>query len=346
MFSESELPRYEPSRTYAWNYENAPNTQSRDHAPLTGDWTFCGRRVGSPLGIAAGPLLNGRWCLYYAGLGFDVLTYKTVRSRVRECYALPNLQPVACQSIDAPGLLDAGDQMAGSWAVSFGMPSADPNVWRKDIEWTRQQMPDEKLLSVSVVGTMQDSWTIDDLANDYALCAKWAIESGADCVETNFSCPNVSTCDGQLYLNEKHSKLIATTVRAAIGQTPYIIKIGHVIPDDAIVALVDAIGDCVDALAMTNSIASAVKSGNQLMFDGQMRGICGTAICDESVRQITRFAEVIRSKKLPTQLIGVGGISSASDVRRFLDAGAHACHLATAPMIDPAVGIKIREQMT
>ena len=53
---------------------------------MPGQWQFCGLPVNSPLGVAAGPLLNGRWCLYYASLGFDVLTYKTVRSRRRECY--------------------------------------------------------------------------------------------------------------------------------------------------------------------------------------------------------------------------------------------------------------------
>ena len=44
---------------------------------------FCGIPVQSPLGIPAGPLLNSRWLLYYASLGFDVLTYKTVRSSAR-----------------------------------------------------------------------------------------------------------------------------------------------------------------------------------------------------------------------------------------------------------------------
>ena len=41
-------------------------------SPLPGDWDFCGLPVDSPLGVPAGPLLNGDWCLYYASLGFDV----------------------------------------------------------------------------------------------------------------------------------------------------------------------------------------------------------------------------------------------------------------------------------
>ena len=40
-----------------------------------------GYPLNSPLGIAAGPLLNSKWVEGYARLGFDVLTYATVRSQ-------------------------------------------------------------------------------------------------------------------------------------------------------------------------------------------------------------------------------------------------------------------------
>src|SRR5688572_21436957 len=89
------LPRYDRSQTYRWNYDHAPDPPAGIGIPaLTGLWTYCGLPVLSPLAVAAGPLLNGRWILYYAALGFDVLTYKTTRSRQRDCYELPNLQPV------------------------------------------------------------------------------------------------------------------------------------------------------------------------------------------------------------------------------------------------------------
>ena len=117
--------------------------------------------------------------------------------------------------------------MQGTWAVAFGMPSTDPETWRRDIEWTRQQLPSDKVLAVSVVGTMQDGWGSNELAADYARCSKWAVESGADCVETNFSCPNVNTCDGQLYLDMEQSAIVSEAVKSAIGSLPLIIKVGH-----------------------------------------------------------------------------------------------------------------------
>src|SRR5207302_2972516 len=83
-------PRYDDRRTYEWNYEHAPEPLPAEIPPVPGRWDYCGLPVASPLGIAAGPLLNGRWILYCASLGFDVLTYKTVRSSARACYAMPN----------------------------------------------------------------------------------------------------------------------------------------------------------------------------------------------------------------------------------------------------------------
>src|SRR5262245_3560124 len=95
MSIPNAFPRYDICQTYDWNYEHAPEATHVPVPDVGGEWTFCGLPVASPLGIAAGPLLNSRWLLYYASLGFDVLTYKTVRSGHRECYPLPNLQPVS-----------------------------------------------------------------------------------------------------------------------------------------------------------------------------------------------------------------------------------------------------------
>ena len=142
------LPQYDPTKTYRWNYENAPSQVDLPHRPadVRGEWRFVGLPVDSPLGIAAGPLLNGRWCLYYAALGFDVLTYKTVRSRARECYPLPNLQPVECKTLSGSETrVPPAQAMQGSWAVSFGMPSSDPDILRQDIAETRRRLPVGKI---------------------------------------------------------------------------------------------------------------------------------------------------------------------------------------------------------
>ncbi|MEE3284071.1 MAG: hypothetical protein VX311_05770, partial [Planctomycetota bacterium] len=67
---------YDRLQSYQWNYDHVPAVAEVAMPEMPGAWTFCGRPCRSPLGVPAGPLLNGKWVLYYASLGFDVLTYK------------------------------------------------------------------------------------------------------------------------------------------------------------------------------------------------------------------------------------------------------------------------------
>ncbi len=341
----SPFATYDRFRTYDWNYHHPPVPVDVNIAPFPGTWQYCGLQVDSPLGIPAGPLLNSQWCLYYASLGFDVLTYKTVRSVARSCYGLPNLQPVECDALrGGEANLAARETMQGSWAVSYGMPSQPPDEWRRDVARTRHDLPPGKLLSVSVVGTVQEGWTLDQLADDYAQCGEWAVESGADCVEMNFSCPNVATCDGQLYQQPDAARLVAERVRARIGSTPLIAKVGRVTEQNALAQLLQILAPIIDAVAMTNSIATTVCAADgQLLFDGQARGICGAATLDASVDQTRAARQLVERDNLPLELVGVGGVSGSGDVQRYLDAGAHAVQIATAAMVNPAVGLEIRQ---
>ncbi|MCH2130022.1 MAG: hypothetical protein MK179_12810 [Pirellulaceae bacterium] len=343
----AELPRYLPSRSYTWNYENAPDCVEREQPEVPGEWNFCGLPVNSPLGIAAGPLLNGQWCLYYGSLGFDVVTYKTVRSRARACYDLPNLQPVDCTPLhgDEPPIL-ASDTMQGSWAISFGMPSQPPDVWREDIESTRKKLAKGKLLSVSVVGTTQDGWSIADLANDYAQCANWAVQSGADCVELNLSCPNVTACEGQLFQRPADAALVAAATRDVIGSTPLLAKIGFVKHEEDAASLIDALSNSVDCFATPNCVpAKIVDHTGHPQFGGQVRGIGGNAIQQASLAIVEMFADIIRRQGSQITLVGIGGISSAEHVQRHLSAGAHAVHMATAAMVEPDIAIRLRREL-
>jgi|TARA_B110000438_G_scaffold146555_1_gene141202 dihydroorotate dehydrogenase (NAD+) catalytic subunit len=341
---------YDRQKSYRWNYEHVPAAVSLSVPTVSaessnGEFSFCGLPVHSPLGVPAGPLLNGKWCLYYASLGFDVVTYKTVRSGFHECYPLPNLVPVDTASLfGGEQSVSQATTMDGSWAVSYGMPSQDPIDWQVDIAETRQQLPSGKVLSVSIVGTVQPDWTLERLAEDYALCASLAVESGADCIEANFSCPNVSTCDGQLFQNPADCATVVKIIRAAIGDTPLIGKIGRLNNDDESLELIQHLNGHLDALAMTNSIATQVLDQNgTLMFEGQRRGICGKATLQASVAQTKSLNDMITEHNLDIKLIGVGGVSKVEDVRDYLAAGAQAVHIATAAMVNPLVAIEIKK---
>jgi len=278
-----------------------------------------------------------------------VLTYKTVRSVERTCYPMPNLVPVECgQMAGGERQVPASTTMRGTWAVSFGMPSKAPSVWRADVEATRKLLPRGKLLVVSVVATEQPEWSVADLANDYAQCARWAVESGADAVETNFSCPNVCTSDGQLYQHPRYAAQCAERVRDAIGKTLFVVKVGHLHDEQEAAALVAAMEPWVDGLVMTNSVAAPIvdPQGTKL-FGGAPRGICGAGILEASLAQTRLVRRLVTQRHLhegvkPAALIGVGGAFTAEDVRRYFVAGAAGVQLATAAMIHPAAALDIR----
>jgi flavin-binding protein dodecin len=249
--------------------------------------------------------------LYYASLGFDVLTYKTVRSAARACYDLPNLQPIRERHVGGGEAGDdavtAADGMGGSWAVSFGMPSRDPSVWRADVTATRRALPRDKRLSVSVVASPEPDWTPGQLADDYAACARQAADAGADCVEANFSCPNVRSSDGQLYQQPELAGAVAARVRQAIPPAvPLAVKIGHVTHERLASDLLAALAPHVQALVMVNCVPARVLNpdGGPPLFGGDRRGIAGRAILDASVAQAALFARLIERQRLPTRLVG------------------------------------------
>ncbi len=367
--------RYDRRQTYQWNFENAPplgairrvaadsgrpassasaapeqpgDLSMQRRVPTAARWRYLDWPVSMPCAVAAGPLLNGRWTLYAAECGFDVLTYKTVRSRWRASFPLPNLQPVGVHCLHTPGsVVVATEEECPTWAVSFGMPSQAPELWRRDVRWTRDRLPPSKKLVVSVVGTVREATGgTDALAVDFARCARWAKQAGADAIEANFSCPNVSTPDAQLQHDPMAARHVARRIRDAIGTTPLLVKLGF-LPDDQLrQRLVSALAEFADALVMTNSIPARVRlPDGEWLFGGEPRGICGAAIRDASLRQIERFAECIDRHAAPLQVIGVGGIRAAADVRRYLDAGASAVQVATAFMHDPLCAAKWKDQL-
>lgn len=344
-----KIRTYDIAQTYDWNYANAPDAIWDGEVPaMPGEWDFCGRRVNSPLGMPAGPLLNSAWILHYAQLGFDVLTYKTVRSIERVCYEPPNLLPVAAGQLTGHGDVvpasDAGEQTR-SWAISFGMPSKAPAIWRADVERARHGLRSGQVLVVSVVASPQPDWTLEQTAQDFAQCSYWAREAGADVVEANLSCPNVCTSEGQLYTSPEASRCVVEAIRNAVGGTPVVVKIGLFQNPYHAEEFLDAVAGRVDALSTTNSISAAVTGQGHALFNGLTRGIGGVCIRDRCCAEVRMLHHLLLKKELPLRIIGVGGVSSAGDVAHRIAAGAHHVQVATAAMLDPFFAIHVREEL-
>lgn len=339
--------RYDMTQTYEWNYGHSPEVPSAsaalDAEPMSSRWAYCGMPVEYPLGVAAGPLLNGKWVLHYANQGFSVLTYKTVRSRARACYPLPNLQWIGEGQVSSGQRVNATDTPTESWAISFGMPSMEPKIWRADVEWTRTKLASAQVLAVSVVASPEPHWTEVEIAEDYATCAEWAFEAGADVVELNLSCPNVVSADGQLYRSPESTANVLDAVRARVGSKPIAIKIGFIESLEAISQLLKSCAGRCQGIVMTNCLSCMVDDEDGPVFAGEPRGIGGQAIRGPSVQQVAAFSETLRQLAITDiDLVGVGGISNAKDASEYFEAGASSVQAATAAMRIDDLGFELQ----
>ncbi len=344
---------YRTDKSYQWNYDNGPSfsgpfpelKQPKGKFKL---WDF---ELNSPLGVPAGPLLDSKWIELYGKLGFDIPVYKTVRTIERECHPNPN-----CVFVDAKrqlGVSDIGGEMITRTTPpksteeititnSFGVPSQSPAVWMPDIERANNALSEGQVMIVSIMGTPGGG---RDLIQDYADCAAMAKEAGAKIIEANYSCPNICTGEGDLYRDPETSSKISKAIRQAIGNTPFLIKMGMLAPDN-LRAVVKANAPFVDGFAGINTIAMNVRTpeGEQALpgINRLRAGLCGEAIREAGQSFTQEMVNIRKELNADFIICGVGGMMTAEHLRERLDAGADIVMSATAPMWDPYLAEKFR----
>lgn len=341
---------YDIYQTYQYNYDRGPVFAVEARPIKPGPMQeFLGLKVRSRIGIAAGLLLNSKWILGYAKRGFDILTYKTVRSSYRPCYPLPNWVFVDDPTgDDGPVYVNEkprGDPQHLSSAVCFGMPSMAPEVWREDIGCAKAGLGEGQILIVSVVATPGEKPTASEVADDFSRCAQWAAEAGADVVEANFSCPNVCSAEGSIYTDPDFSRAIVEIIRNTVGQKPLLIKVGHYKSTDLMRRFLLAIDGIANGVTLVNAISRPVlyRDGRPAFGEKYTRaGVLGRAIhgpCVESVRQAS---SIIRENTLRLSIAAVGGVSQPEDGKDFFEAGADAVMLGSSPMYLPDIAAELR----
>ncbi len=345
---------YDIHRSYEENYNLGPGVDLPEAIDLPkSPTTLFGLDVEFPFGISAGPLLNARWIDAYARLGYSILTYKTVRSLDRPCYDMPNMLPIegapVLHELDPTQTLQMADPLRqplerSTWTVSYGMPSTHPDVWIEDIRHAKRILRDGQILVVGVVGTPRDGWTATDLFDDYAQCALWAKQAGADVVEANLSCPNVTTNEGQIYRSIQDSVTVCSRIRERIGETPFIVKIGAFSGDSEARSWLDAVAPFIDGVHTLNTLSRTIERGENEAFPGRpIAGVTGAGIAQVSrdcVRQMTTLREELG---LDLAVFGVGGVLNEAGYRSMREAGADAVMTATGAMIMPRLAAKIRK---
>jgi dihydroorotate dehydrogenase (NAD+) catalytic subunit len=355
--SPLRTPVYRLDRTFEQNaaegpffagpYVDVPETPMKD---------FFGHRVASRIGVAASLLVNERWFELYSRLGFDLLTYKTVRSQARLAHPVPNwlFLDDKMDLAHSPGetplpVLDGvpAAPFSATAIGSIGMPSSPPELWKNDIRRCRARLRPGQVLIASVVGTANADTTQAQIIDDFSSLAAEVKNAGAHVVELNFSCPNVGRRESEVYRDVEVATRIASAARPAIGPTPLLIKIGPIEERDRMAELLQHLAGVADGVVMINAPSRMVVDAAGAPAFGANReraGMMGGAVFDIAMACVRNAVDIVQRDGLNLDILAVGGVCSIERIQAFFEAGAYAVLGASACAWDPYLAIRAKRR--
>jgi len=306
--------------------------------------------VNLPLGIAAGPLLNGRFVKAALDKGFDLPVYKTVRTRKYASHAWPNVlavHPKGDLGFDTEPLV--GDENYNeplSITNSFGVPSFDPEFWQPDIADAVAHAKRGQVVVASFQGTTSGHGDVQAYIEDFALAARLLKETGVKIIEANLSCPNEGTAN-LLCFDVDRARQVVERIREEIGSLGLMVKAAYFRDEERLRKFVREVGPIVDGIVAINTLPAKILDANgQQALPGEGRlssGVCGQSIKWAGLEMSGRLAKLREEMGLEFSIIGVGGLSDAKDYQAYREAGADAAMMATAAMWNPRLAQEIKE---
>ena len=174
---------------------------------------------------------------------------------------------------------------------------------------------------------------------DYAECAARidALEN-IPAIELNISCPNVKDGGMAFGVTCAGAESVVKAVRERYHKT-LIVKLSPNVTNIADIARAcEAQGaDSVSLINTLMGMAIDIEHRKPLLSINT-GGLSGPCIKPVALRMVWQVAKAV---KIP--VVGLGGISCATDAIEFLMAGATAIEIGTANFLDPAVTIKVRD---
>ena len=274
--------------------------------------TVAGVAFRNPIVLAAGTAGYGRELAEVVDLErLGGLVTKAVSLQPRHGAPAPRVAEFAGGMINAIGLANPGVA----------------EVRAQHLPWLAERLPGTRVI-VNVVG---------NAVEDYAAVIE-ALEDGAgiDAYELNVSCPNVKA--GGMEFGADPAALTDVVSRArAVTRRPLFVKLSP--------ALADVVGAARTAVAAGADGLTLVNTLPGLVIDVERRrpalgfgsgGVSGAGLLPVGVLATWK---VRRAVEVP--LIGIGGVSSATDALQYVLAGASLVGIGTAAMRDPRLPARV-----
>jgi dihydroorotate dehydrogenase len=265
----------------------------RAAAPRGTPRTVFGLRFPNPVGLAAGVDKDGRALPAWAALGFGFVEAGTVTARPQPGNPRPRVFRLPAEEAVINRM---GFNNAGAGALAARLAALRP-------------------LDIPVGVSLGKSKVVpvEDAVEDYVTALR-AVLPYADYVAVNVSSPNTPGLRG-LQDRAQLAALLAA-LRAEAGATPVLVKIAPDLTEHAI-------GEALDVCAQYR-VAGVIATNTTVDHDGEPGGLSGRPLTRRALDVVTFVG---KRSELP--VIGVGGIMSAEDALRMLDAGASLVQLYT-----------------
>lgn len=174
---------------------------------------------------------------------------------------------------------------------------------------------------------------------NYAECAARVNElENIRAIELNISCPNVKSGGMAFGVTCEGAASVVREVRKKYDKT-LIVKLSPNVTDITEIArAVEAEG--ADSVSLINTLMGTSIDIEKRCFNLSIGtgGLSGPCVKPVALRMVYQVAKAV---KIP--IVGLGGISSATDAIEFLMAGATAIEIGTANFLDPAITVKVKD---
>ncbi len=357
MIKEQKL-YYDPEKTYIENAKDGPfgSLALGEKVVTEGkpQRLFLGHQVYLDLGISAGPLVNGRAIKAALDLGWDIATYKTVRSREHPVNGFPNLLPTELDKTYTPEIAEEGVKVARSFSFpssptnSFGVPSVAPDAWVPDATEAVNYAREGQVVVVSFQGAPKGDGDVQAFIKDHRDVARMAKQTGAKVLEVNGSCPNEGSAH-LLCLDYKTSGRVAAEIREEIGDNvKLLMKICYFSDQTLLANFIKSVGPHVDGFTAINTMAvRTINPDGTLGFGlGRERaGLSGEHIRPYGLEMTRRLVHLAEDSNLDFAVIGVGGVFNKHHYDSYKNAGAVGVETATGSLANPRIVQEIKKEL-
>lgn len=264
---------------------------------------LCGIGLQNPIIPASGTFGYGKeFCDFY---DINILGAISIKGTTKEPrYGNPQPRIAECYS----GMINS---------VGLQNPGIDAVVGK--------QIPDLRKFYHQPIVANISGFSVDE----YMECCR-KIDSSADIIEVNISCPNVHN-GGMSFGTDPTSAAMITKAVKSVTTKPVFVKLTPNVTD--IVSIAKACEDAgADGLTLINTLLGMridIKRRKPVLTN-KMGGFSGPAVFPIAVRMVYQVA-----KACSIPIIGCGGISTTDDVIEMMMAGATAVEIGTANLIEP-----------